>query len=182
MDLFEAINHRFTAPRLIEPGPDPTALAQIIGAGVRAPDHGRLAPWRFVVIAGEARARLGDAMAELRRAAPDATEAAAEAERAKAFRAPLIIAVGAEVTRGHRVPPIEQVMAVASCVQNMTLAAHALGFAANWKTGPAAYDVGVKQALGFAASIDLVALLYIGTAAATPPPRAVTTEGLIRIL
>lgn len=152
-------------------------------AGVQAPDHGRLAPWRFVVMRGDARGVLGDAMAALRRARePDAPEAAVQAERGKAFRAPVVVVVAAEVTAGHKVPEGEQVMAVAACVQNMLLAALALGFTANWKTGAAAYDAGVKAALGLRPDAIIVGIVYVGTQEGEQTARESSLEGVVRVL
>ena len=184
MDVFEAIDGRVTARKLGEPGPGTEQLTRILQAGVRAPDHGRLSPWRFVVLQGETRAVLGDAMAALRRRSdPACSDEAAGVERDKAFRAPVVVVVAAEVTPSPKVPAIEQVMAVAACVQNMTLAARALGFVANWKTGAAAYDAGVKQALGLDAEASVVAILYIGTQASdAQEPRQASLDRVLRVL
>jgi nitroreductase len=182
MELFDAIDQRVSA-RLSEPGPGAEALERILAAGVRAPDHGRLAPWRFVVLEGEARSQLGDAMAaRLRRVDPTCTDEQAAMERGKVFRAPLIVVVAAQTVAHPKVPEAEQVMAVAACVQNMSLAATGLGFAANWKTGPAARDDGVKRALGLDAAAVVVAFLYLGTPAAAMAARPARLDGLVRRL
>lgn len=179
--LFDSIERRASAVRLQAPGPDAEQLQRILRAGVRAPDHGRLSPWRFVVMEGDARTVLADALVNLQqRKAPDSAAVALEAERAKAFRAPTIVAVAARVNRAHKVPEIEQVMAVAAGVENMLLIAAALGFGSMWKTGGAAYDAGVKTALGLAADDHIVAFLYLGSLAAEArPPREVSLEGLV---
>lgn len=166
MDLFEAIATRASAIKLADPGPSREQLQRIIEAGARAPDHGRLAPWRFVVIEGAARDRLGNAMAESLRARDAAAdEAQLQREREKVTRAPVIIAVAAHTKPGHKVPESEQVLAVAAAVENMFLTAHALGYGAMWKTGPSAYDARVKTALGLAVEDQVVAFLYLGTTA-----------------
>lgn len=166
MDLFEAINSRASAAKLTTPGPTREHLDAILRAGTRAPDHGRLKPWRFIVLEGAARTKLGDAMAQmLQRKMPQATPAQLDAERIKPMRAPTIVVVAARITKG-KIPEIEQVVAVAAGVQNMFLAAHALGYGAMWKTGGAAYDVEVKRALGLLPEDHIVALLYLGTVAA----------------
>ncbi len=167
MDLFDAIEGRFTAPGLTDPAPDAADLRKILTAGIMAPDHGRLAPWRFAVLHGATRNLLADAMAALKRATdPDAPETAIAAEQRKALRAPLIVVVAAHIVPHPKVPEIEQLLAVAACVQNMCLAAQALGYCANWKTGPAAHAPEVARALGFAANDRVVAILYLGSAAA----------------
>jgi nitroreductase len=182
MDLLTGIESRTSASRLTTPGPKREDLERIIAAGVRAPDHGRLRPWRFVVLEGDARKVLADAMANLLSAKmPGATPDQLEAERNKPMRAPIIIVVAAHPTKG-KIPEIEQVLAVGAAVQNMMLAAHGLGYGAMWKTGGAAYDPAVKQALGLAPEDHIVALLYLGTIAAAGPLIPAPTDGVVRWL
>jgi nitroreductase len=150
-------------------------------AGARAPDHGKLAPWRFVVLEGEGRNVLANAMAEsLQQRVPGVTAAQLEIERQKPLRAPTIIAVAAHPIRGHKVPENEQIHAVAAATQNMFLAAHTLGYGAMWKTGEAASNALVKQALGLEADDVIVAFLYLGTNASPGPVRAATLEEKVR--
>jgi nitroreductase len=165
MDALEAIETRTSAIRLEAPGPSQGDLERILSSAIRAPDHGRLNPWRFVVIEGDAREILGNAMADLRkRNSPDATDEQLESERTKARRAPTIVVAAAKIDRQHKVPEIEQTLAVAASVQNMFLSAHALGYGVMWKTGDAAYDPMVKTTLGLSADDHIVAFLYVGTA------------------
>lgn len=173
MDLLAGIESRTSALKLTAPGPSREHVETIVRAGARAPDHGRLRPWRFVVLEGDARARLGDAMAAMTLARyPNSTPEQLNGERAKPMRAPTIVALGAKVMKG-KIPEIEQVMAVAAAAQNMMLAAHALGYGAMWKTGGAAYDAGVKALLGLAPEDHIVGFIYLG-AIATPGPLVVT--------
>ncbi len=182
MELLEGIESRTSAAKLGEPAPTRAHLERIIDAGMRAPDHGRLRPWRFVVLEGAARARLGDAMADMLRAkVPDATPDQLSSERNKPMRAPVIVAVAAKITKG-KIPEIEQVLAVGAAVQNMFLAAQALGYGAMWKTGAAAYDPKVKALLGLAAEDHIVALLYLGTTTAPSPLIPTPKEGAVRWL
>lgn len=169
MELIEGIQSRTSPLKLTGPGPSAEHIQQIIRAGTRAPDHGRLRPWRFAVLEGAAREKLADAMANcLRARLPNSPPEHLDAERAKALRAPTIIVVGAKISKG-KIPEIEQVGAVNAAVQNMLLAAHALGYGAMWKTGAAAYDPGVKALVGLAPEDHIVALVYLGTVA-TPGP------------
>jgi len=175
---------RRSARTLTEPGPDEGALELILASATRAPDHGRLRPWRFVVIRASARARFGELLAEhLRRTQPGATAEALERERLKAFRAPLIVAVAAHCSSTAKIPPIEQVLSAGAAAHAMMLAAFALGFGAMWKTGGAAYDAAVKEALGFTAADAIVGFLYFGSEPAehSNPPRAEWRE-LVREL
>jgi nitroreductase len=164
MDAIELILARCSPIQLAEPGPDSDQLDTILRAAVRAPDHGRMQPWRFLSIQGDARRRLGNLMMQsLGRREPTIDLTRLASERDKSMRAPLIIAVAAAVRAHPKVPDIEQIVAVGAAVQNMILAAHALGFGAFWRTGPAAYDTEVKEALGFSASDSLVGFIYLGS-------------------
>jgi nitroreductase len=181
MNIFTAIDTRSSSIKLVEPGPSREHLERIMLAGTRAPDHGKLAPWRFVVLEGAARAVLGNAMAEtLRATRSESTEASLATERDKPMRAPTIIAVAAHLVRLHKVPEQEQVHAAVAAAQNMFLAAHALGYGAMWKTGAAARSPQVKKALGLNTDDDIVALLYLGTNAIAGPARAGSLEGKVR--
>jgi nitroreductase len=173
MEALEAVITRCSvAPAfLVEPAPDDAALERILAAGASAPDHGRLRPWRFIVIRGAARARLGEVFAEAqRRRDPAAPEAALEQERGRPLRAPLVIAVAATLDQVHaKIPEIEQILSTGAAVQNILLAAHAQGYGGKWLTGANAYDEHVKAALGLAPDHRLVAFLYLGTIQGRPP-------------
>lgn len=180
MDTLAAIASRASALKLAAPGPTPEQLEAILGAGVRAPDHGRLSPWRFVVLDGEGRNVLAAAMTDMRRRlSPEAEAEEAEREGLKAMRAPTIVAVAAHTAPPGKVPEIERIVAVGAAMQNMILAAHALGLGTMWKTGPAAYDVGVKKALGLAAEDHIVGFLYLGAPAAPGVPRESALDGCV---
>lgn len=173
MQAIDALLKRRSAKTLTDPPPDDGALELLLASAVRAPDHGRLRPWRFIVIRGAARERLGELLADqLRRTQPAASAESLERERQKAMRAPLIIAVAAVCNASAKIPAIEQILSAGAAAQNMMLAANALGFGSMWKTGGAAYDEVVKVALGLEAKDAIVGFLYLGTlpADALPPP------------
>lgn len=184
MDVLEAISSRASAVRLDKPAPSREQMTRILEAGARAPDHGKLAPWRFIVLENESRNILGKAMVDSMKARmPAATEADLERERAKVERAPVIVAVAAKtVDRGDKIPQIEQVLAAGAAAQNVFLAANALGFGAMWKTGGAAYDSLVKRALGLEPEDHIVAFLYIGTPVTPGQPKKPNMEGRIKFL
>lgn len=174
MDALELLHTRESAPRLSDPAPSESELAAIFKSASRAPDHGRLRLWRFVVIRGEARERFGEVMAKsLKSRQPDVAPEMLARERAKALRAPIIVAVAARVQAGGKIPEIEQILSAGAAAQNIMLAAHALGYGATWKTGEAAYDAKVKEALGLQATDAIVGFLYVGTRAGglSPLPR-----------
>ena len=183
MDAIEALLGRASCPKVTAPGPTPDQLDVILRAGSRAPDHGRMQPFRFLVVEGEARNRLGELLAAaLGNREPEAAASVLDSERAKALRAPTIVAVAAALRPNPKVPDIEQVLAAGAACQNMMLAAYAMGLGVAWRTGAAAYDIGVKAGLGFDASDAIVGFLYIGTPAGTPPQRTVDVAALTRRL
>ena len=171
MEAIDLLLGRRSAKTLAEPGPDDEALALLLECAARAPDHGRLRPWRFIVIRGPGRTRFGELLAaQLRRTRPDCSPEALERERLKALRAPLIIAVAAVRDPNSTVPMAEQMLCAGAAAENILLAARALGFNGMWKTGAAAYDEELKRALGLEPDDALVAFLYIGS-----EPQEVTT-------
>ncbi len=172
MDLFTAIESRASAIKLTQPAPGRDHLERIINAGATAPDHGRLAPWRFAVMGPQARAQVGEVLAKIYQAGnPQAEEAQLQRERDKTGRAPAIIVVAARVNKEHKVPALEQLIAVGAAVENMFLAAHALGYGAMWKTGGASYNAEVNAVLGFEADDQIIGFLYLGTTEMAGKPR-----------
>ena len=163
MDALEALNTRNSAKTYGENAPSKDELAVVLQAAVRAPDHGRLRPWRFMLIEGDQRRKFGEMLAaSARRRVPGLSDGDLQRERDKALRAPLIIVVACRVVPGTKVPAIEQILAAGAAAQNILLALHSLGYVAAWKTGEAAYDTEVKKALGFAADDHLVGFIYTG--------------------
>jgi nitroreductase len=164
MDALEMLLGRESALKLASPGPGQEALDVMFESALRAPDHGRLRPWRFVVVPEDRRERFGDVMADcLRRQEPTASAEMLQRERDKALRAPVIVVVAGQIQRGHKIPEIEQLVSTAAAAENIMLAARAQGFGAMWKTGAPAYDATVKQALGLDPDNEIVGFLYVGT-------------------
>jgi nitroreductase len=164
MELFAAVHTRSSAARLAEPGPDPEDLGKLLQAAERAPDHGRLKPWRLIVLKGAMREAFTAAAAEAKRARlPGMTADQLMAERDKLNRSPTLVVVGCAVNREQtKVPEIEQVVAVGAAAQNLFLAAHDLGFGVMWKTGAAAYDAAVKATVGLRPDDHIVAIMHLG--------------------
>jgi nitroreductase len=155
---------RVSRKDLVEPGPDDAALHRIFEAAVRAPDHGKLRPWLFYVIRGEARSRLSSLFVEgLRRREPLATEDQIEKERSKPFRSPVIVAAVARIVEGHKVPPVEQTLSAGAAVMNILNATHALGFGAKWVTGSNCYDAQFRADFGLTPTDQLIGFVHIGT-------------------
>jgi len=167
MDTLDAITTRQSIGQ-VKSDPVPRDLIEkLLSAAVQAPNHYRVRPWRFVVLTGSARDRLGEVMAQsfiekFPDLAPDAQAKAMEKERSKPLRSPLLIAVGVDRPTESKVVEIENVCASAAACQNLLLAAHDLGLAAKWRTGDTAQDPKVKDFLGFEPDQHLIAFLYIG--------------------
>jgi nitroreductase len=135
-------------------------------------NHGSLRPWKFVVIEGEGRRRLGNILADsLKRREPDVPDMSFQREYEKAFRAPLAIVVAAKVRPQHKIPEIEQVISAGAATQNMILAFHVCGFASMWRTGKPAYDPEVKTALGLELHDHIVGMIYVGTPLGLTPEK-----------
>lgn len=185
MDALQVLGHRRSTPSrlLAEPGPDGAQLQSILAAAVRVPDHGRLEPWRFILIQGDNRQRLGDVLA--RRAVernPDATAAVVDKDRTRFNHAPLVIAVIARLTPGHKVPEQEQLLSGGAVCLSLLQAADALGFGAQWLTGWAAYDTAVAGTLGLSGNEKVLGFIHVGTASeriaerTRPDPAGLTRE------
>jgi len=167
VDAVEAMLTRNSVPaRLLrEPAPEGKDLEAILETAMRAPDHASLRPWRFLIIRGDARQRLGEVFADaLCRRDPLADNTMREKELGRPLRSPLIVAVCAEVIEGNpKVPVVEQIVTVGAAAQNMLNAAHAMGYAAIMLTGKNAHDPHVKRALGLQPKDEIVGFLYFGT-------------------
>lgn len=160
------------AGQLQEPGPSAAELETILSIASRVPDHGKLAPWRFVLIEGEARHRIGETIARIHAAdCPDASAEKLATERARLARAPLVIAVVSRARPHPKIPDWEQVLSTGAVCMNLMTAAAALGFGASWVTDWIAYDRRVLDALGLDHGERLAGYIHIGRPATTPSDR-----------
>ncbi|HZQ39873.1 MAG TPA: nitroreductase [Rhizomicrobium sp.] len=161
----ELLLHRRSgsAKAMKEPGPSQKQLAEILKAGARAPDHGKLFPWRFLVIEGKGRSRAGDILAEVMEAEGERDKQVAE-ERGRFLRAPVVVAVISAAREQHKIPVWEQELSAGAVCQNLLIAATASGFVAQWVTEWYAYHPVVKQRLGLKAGERIAGFIYIGTA------------------
>jgi nitroreductase len=175
MEPLDFLNARRSTPsrQLGEPGPDAAQLEQLLTAAIRVPDHGKLTPWRLLLIRGEARARLGERLAEIhQRKDPDIAGPALAKDRDRYTFAPLIIAVIARIDAQHpKIPQQEQLLSTGCVAYNLLLGAHALGFGAQWLTGWAAYDADAAALFGLSPQERIVSFVHIGTAREAAPER-----------
>ncbi|MDQ3045399.1 MAG: nitroreductase family protein [Chloroflexota bacterium] len=181
--LLAAIRERRSISKVGPERPPRELIEQVLEAATWAPNHRLTEPWRFIVIAGEARHDLGRAMARAHVAAMsgEVDDSAAEFARlaAKPLRAPVIIAVGVEPATGPKIIEAEEIAAGAAAVQNLLLAAHALGLGAMWRTGAAVDADEVKTLLGLSARAHLIGFVYLGYPVRAPPRRERTPAAMV---
>lgn len=171
-EVLAAIRGRRSVGAVRAERPPRHLIEMVVEAGRWAPNHHLSEPWRFIVLAGAARDTLGAAMADALAdgLAGNGAEALDEQarqrlldrERHKPLRAPVVIVVAVEPSSDPQIVPSEDVLAGAAAVQNMLLAAEAVGLAAIWRTGPAAYASPVKAALDLSPTTHIIGFLYMG--------------------
>lgn len=174
MDALDLLSTRRSIPTnfLGSPGPEKAQLDQILTIASRVPDHGKLTPWRFIVFKGDAGRLASEALAQLFAARdPDATEKQLEEERKRFAEAPVVIGVVSRAGPHVKIPEWEQFLSAGNAALNIVLAAHALGFAANWKTGWVATDEEAGRILGLKQGERFVAFVHIGTPTVPPADR-----------
>lgn len=157
--------------KLHTPGPSSHELRQILEAGVRVPDHGKIGPWRIQVVTKDGQKELGNLAATLfeKQHGDRANEKMIEFERMRPQRAPVLLVVTSNISIPHKIPEIEQRLSGGALCMNILNAAHALGFSAQWVTEWLAYDEDIKTTLGHESSVDIIGMIYIGSA--TEPPQ-----------
>ena len=162
MDALELLVNRRSASRLAEPAPSGEALDNILRAGMRAPDHGGLQPWRFIIVENEGRDRLSQLLEKAARDNQMDEKAINKASQAP-FRAPMIITVVAHCEINHKVPRWEQIASASCAVMAMQMAAVAQGFNGIWRSGAWTDDPQVREAFGCREQDAIVGFLYLGT-------------------
>ncbi|MBS0999782.1 nitroreductase [Acetobacter persici] len=155
---------RASCDHLADPAPSETQLAEILATAMRAPDHGKLRPWRYVIIQGEARPVMAERIiASMKRLDAEAPEFKIEKRRKRFSTMPLILALGMHLRPDHKIPLWEQEMAVAAATMNVLNALHATGFGGVWVSGDVVEDPVLAEEIGFPAPHRLAGFLFIGT-------------------
>lgn len=178
MDALQLLQKRVSITKLIAPAPNNAELLEVFKAAARAPDHGKLKPWRFLIIEGEGLNNLSAVFLEaLALSTPDTSPSIIEKTKNMPFRAPMIIAAIAKCQDHLKVPKQEQIIACGAATQNMLNALFALKYGAVWRTGDLAYDGYVKHALGLKGLEEIIGFIYVGTPALdiTAPPEVDVT-------
>ncbi len=167
MSVFDIVQRRRSIGKMTAQSPTREQIERLLEAATHAPNHRKVEPWRFFVLAGKARNQLGEIMASslverLQKVLGDNTQALLDKEHNKPLRSPVLIVVASEHSTLPNVLDIENVEATAAAVQNMLLVGEEMGLACMWRTGNAAYDPRVKQWLGLANEDHIVAFVYVG--------------------
>ncbi len=153
------------------PGPAPDELDEMLRVAMRVPDHHRLTPWRFIVIEGDARTELSEALASIQQSR-GAPEMQVEAARQSMQRAPVVVAVVSAPVDDGRTPEWEQELSAGAVCYNLLLAANASGWAGVWLTEWMAYDQDAAVLLGLKDKERFAGFVHIGTSRIATPERA----------
>lgn len=170
MTPMDMLLSRASTDRLRDPAPSPEQLMAILGTAMRAPDHGRVQPWRYVVIEGQDRPALAERIvASMARVEPEAPAAKIEKRRTRFASMPMIIALGMHLQPEHKIPLWEQEMCVAAGAMNILNALYATGFGGVWVSGALVEDAVLAAELGLS---RLAGFLFVGTPdGAQPTPK-----------
>ncbi|WP_226647657.1 nitroreductase family protein [Microbulbifer variabilis] len=165
MDALSALHNRVSTGKLIEPAPNKQQRQNIFRAALRAADHAGLHPWRFLLVEGQERERLGEIFLKAAEQSEGVSLSEAQRQRTRAMpmRAPLIIVAITRLQDHPKVPHLEQHMSTAGAVQAMLTAAYAEGVGVYWRTGPLASNPLVAQGLGLAENERIDGFIYCGT-------------------
>lgn len=162
MDALELLLGRRSVAKLNAPAPEGKALENIIRAGLRAPDHANLMPWRFVIAQGSGLQKLSAILVNAA-VADNSDDAVITKVKNAPFRAPMVITIIAKVTPHDKVPAFEQHLSAGCAVQSMQMAAIAQGYQGIWRSGPWMFHPEVQQAFGLQGEDQIVGFLYLGT-------------------
>lgn len=154
------------------PGPGTAEIEEMLKLASRVPDHGKLAPWRFIVYRGEERARISAGLAKMALAAkPDLSEEMIKVENTRLTRAPVVVAVVSTAAPHFKVPEWEQVMSAGAVCLNLLMAANAHGYASNWLTEWYAFDEKAYSLLGVQPGEKIAGFIHVGTPQVPPTER-----------
>jgi nitroreductase len=151
-------------PDLGTPGPSAAEIETLLTVAARVPDHGKLVPWRFIVIEGEKKAQIAASLVSIfKKSHPEATEDQVQKEPQRFANSPLVIAVVSRAGQHVKIPEWEQILSAGAASMNLMVAAHALGYGANWVTGWSAYERPALELLGVGADERVAGFIHIGT-------------------
>lgn len=167
-----ALRRSIKVAHLAEPGPDEATLSKILEIGARVPDHGKLGPWRFIILAGEARHAYGSQVATLLKSRnPKLDDESFQLESGRLARAPIAIAVVSTAGPHTKIPEWEQILSAGAVCHNVMLVARGFGFGSVWLSEWLAYDQDALALLGLTQTERLAGFIYLGTATEAPIER-----------
>ncbi len=173
-ETLKLLSTRRSAPPIVMRGPGPTAeeLRKLLSLAARVPDHGKLAPWRFILFEGEGRARAGEILAEIvARREPGADARQIDLERGRFTRAPLVVGVVSRAAPHVKIPEWEQQLSAGAVCMALTVAATAMGFRTAWLTEWCAYDREAMARFGLAEHERIAGFIHIGRVDNAPEDR-----------
>ncbi|MCJ8051929.1 nitroreductase [Shinella curvata] len=172
--LIDYLSTRRSIPafQMSEPGPSKGEVEEMLTLASRVPDHGKLAPWRFIVYRGEERRRISEELAKIAMGdKPDLSEEMVKVENTRLTRAPVVVAVVSKAAPHFKIPEWEQVMSAGAVCLNLVMAANAHGFASNWLTEWYAFDSRAYPILGVNEGEKVAGFIHIGTPTVPPTER-----------
>tara|TARA_B110000003_G_scaffold70578_1_gene71968 strand:+ start:579 stop:1136 length:558 start_codon:yes stop_codon:yes gene_type:complete len=171
LETLQAIQTRNSIPRLEDPAPTAEQMFEVYKGALRAPDHARLRPWKFIEVRGDSREKLSNAFLETAYSLnKDLGESEIEKLKQAPYRAPMLIILAADIKNHPKVPQIEQIISMGAAAQNILLGIHAIGYSAVWRTGKMAFNPEITKALGLETNFEVIGYLYVGTSSGKEKP------------
>ena len=171
METLEAIQTRNSVPLLTDPAPTSEEMSEVYKGALRAPDHARLRPWRFIEVRGDSRDKLAKIFIDTATALnSDLSENEISKLEKAPHRAPMVIILAANIKEHPKVPEIEQIISLGAAAQNILLGIHEIGYSAVWRTGNMAFNPEITKFLGLEENFKIIGYLYVGTSTGKEKP------------
>ena len=171
METLEAIQTRNSVPLLTDPAPTSEEMSAVYKGALRAPDHARLRPWKFIEVRGDSRDKLAKIFIDTATALnSDLSENEISKLQKAPHRAPMIIILAANIKEHPKVPEIEQIISLGAAAQNILLGIHEIGYSAVWRTGNMAFNPEITKFLGLEENFKIIGYLYVGTSTGKEKP------------
>ena len=161
METLEAIQTRNSVPLLTDPAPTSEEMSEVYKGALRAPDHARLRPWKFIEVRGDSRDKLAKIFIDTATALNSDLSQNEISKLEKApHRAPMVIILAANIKEHPKVPEIEQIISLGAAAQNILLGIHEIGYSAVWRTGNMAFNPEITKFLGLEENYKIIGYLY----------------------
>ena len=171
METLEAIQTRNSVPLLTDPAPTSEEMSAVYKGALRAPDHARLRPWKFIEVRGDSRDKLAKIFIDTATALnSDLSENEISKLEKAPHRAPMVIILAANIKEHPKVPEIEQIISLGAAAQNILLGIHEIGYSAVWRTGNMAFNPEITKFLGLEENFKIIGYLYVGTSTGKEKP------------